>query len=86
MEYLIVVFRSRTETYNFSYLLKSYGVFSSIINTPRQVTVACGLCVKTRICDLNLIKSLLSRRNFSSFVGIFKITGNYNGIVSTNIY
>lgn len=86
MEYLIVVFRSRTETYNFSYLLKSYGVYSSIINTPRQVTVACGLCVKTRVYDLNLVKSLLNRRNFSSFVGIYKISGGYNGIISTNIY
>lgn len=76
MEYAIAVFRSRTETINFSNLLRSYGVGVSVINTPRKANVSCGISAKFEMSALAKAREILSRRSFMSFGGFFKISQN----------
>ena len=71
MEYMIAVFRARTETINFANILRSYGVNVMIISTPRQINVSCGISVRFNPAYLEKAKEILSRRKFDSFGGIY---------------
>jgi len=70
---MLAVFRSRTETLSFATLLNSYGVYCSVINTPRQINVACGISVKFSKKDELIARSILSRRRFDTFAGFYNI-------------
>lgn len=76
MSYYLVVFRSRSETMKFVNILNSYGVFVSVVNTPRQLSVSCGISAKIQTASLNLAKDILRRRQFYTFAGIFYSSGN----------
>ena len=78
--YAIIVFRSRTETMTFSQLLRSYGVRNSVINTPRQASVSCGISVKVELRYVDTAKNILLRRKFDSFGGIYQIYETRQGI------
>jgi len=69
--FYLIVFRARSETMKFYSILSSYGVNSEIVNTPRQVSVACGISLKILSKDLPIAKEILNRRQFSTFAGIF---------------
>lgn len=69
--FYLIVFRARSETMKFYSILSSYGVISEIVNTPRQLSVACGISLKLVAKDLVIAKEILNRRLFSTFAGIF---------------
>lgn len=71
MKYYLAVFRSRSQAYSFKSILDSYKVPSSIIPTPRQVSVSCSLSVKFEAKDLPIVKDIFKRRKFDTFVGFF---------------
>lgn len=77
--YIVIVFRSRTDTLVFSQLLKSYGVRNSVVNTPRQVSVSCGVSVKIDANSLETAQNLLKRRQFNSYAGTFVIYQSNDG-------
>ena len=68
---ILAVFRSKTETLNFASILRSYGVFCSIINTPRKINVSCGISVEFGAKYLNVAKQVVARRKFDTFAGFF---------------
>lgn len=70
---MLAVFRSRTETLNFASLLKSYGVYCSVVNTPRRINVSCGISVQFSAKDISFVKQILSRRKFDTFAGLVSI-------------
>ena len=70
---MLAVFRSRTETLNFAYILRSYGVFASVVNTPRKINVSCGISVSFNSSDLLVAKSIISRRGFNTFAGFYSV-------------
>ncbi|MCK9575088.1 MAG: DUF3343 domain-containing protein [Clostridia bacterium] len=82
MVYLLAVFRARTETLAYSQILKSYGVQCNIINTPRQVSVSCGISVKMPLNYFDIALAVRQRRSFSSFAGFFKISENPNNNIT----
>ncbi|MEG1752047.1 MAG: DUF3343 domain-containing protein [Clostridia bacterium] len=73
MDFLLAVFRSRTETISFANILSSYGVNSKIINTPRSINVSCGISVLLQPDAKQIVENILARRKFSTFGGLFKI-------------
>ena len=70
---LLAVFRSRTETLNFASILRSYNVQCIIVNTPRNINVACGISVKFNRKDIDVAKMIVSRRGLSTFGGFFEL-------------
>ncbi len=72
MNYL-VVFRARSETMKFANLLSSYGYRAIVVNTPRKISVACGISIKIDFIALDTAKLILSRRQFYTFAGIYKL-------------
>ena len=73
---IIVVFRARSETMNFSMILKSYGVLCQIINTPRVINVSCGISVKLSYSNLSQVEEILQRRKFVSYAGVYRLESN----------
>ncbi len=71
MEYIFVSFKSRTHTIDFASYIKGYGIEFSIINTPKEAGIGCGLSIKLDALYLEKIKYLLSIKRPNSFVGIF---------------
>ena len=46
MNDIIVVFRSRADALSFNTRLASYGVTGKVVNTPRSLSLSCGLSVR----------------------------------------
>ena len=44
--YIIAVFRTRTYTYGYFNELKKHNIRATIVDTPQQGKVACGISVK----------------------------------------
>ena len=73
MKYLIVAFKSRNNLLSFVKMLRYNGVAVDIINTPRSISVSCGLSAKTDFRNINLIINKLSQINYESFIGIYLV-------------
>lgn len=71
MRFVLAVFRSRTEALTFSNLLSSYGVSVSVVNTPRRISVSCGISIKFDVKFQVIASEILARRKFDTFVGFF---------------
>ncbi len=82
MKYLIISFNSRNSVMTFAKLARKNGLYTSIINTPRSVSVSCGLSVRTEFQNLQSIISLLKKSNLSGLIGVYSITrkGQYEEI------
>ncbi len=76
MKYLIIAFKSRTQLQNFVKTLRLYGINASIVNTPRNISISCGLSARTEYHYLTTIKSILQNNQFESLLGIYLITKN----------
>ena len=85
MEYLIVVFRSRSHTVKFHSFLEKNGIFSQIVNTPKELGVGCGLSVKVNTEQLQIMKKAIKIANLSSFIGIFKVKKTGGSIITRSI-
>lgn len=71
MIYYLVVFRSRNETIKFVNILNSYGFVATVVSTPRQISVSCGISSKIDGKAVEMAKQILQRRQFYTFAGIF---------------
>ena len=76
MKYLIIAFKSRNNLQSFARTLRLYGINVSIVNTPRSISISCGLSARTEYRYLNTVKTALSQTDLSSFIGIYVITRN----------
>ena len=73
MDYIIASFRSRAHTIKFYHLLRANGVNAELINTPKEAGVGCGLSVKFKKEQYNLVKQAVSATNLQSFAGFFAV-------------
>ena len=71
MQYIMAVFRSRTEALTFANILSSYRVPVSVISTPRRLSVSCGICIRFDSRLITIAKDVMLRRKFDTFVGFF---------------
>lgn len=71
MEYVIVAFRSRAHTVKFHEFLRRNGIFSEIVNTPKEAGVGCGLSVRVSKEKLSTVKRLAYLIKLNSLAGFF---------------
>lgn len=77
--YMLVAFGERSETLRLLEALRARYVNCSVINTPREISVGCGLSVKFEPKDLSRVQTALSAMRKKSFKGIFKnVRGAYS--------
>ena len=68
-----MAFRSRAHTIKFANLLRSQNFAMEIVNTPKEAGVGCGLSVKVKKQNYDLIKRLVLMSALSSFAGFFAV-------------
>lgn len=73
MTELIAVFRSRAQAIDCNSRLRSLGVQSGLINTPREANVGCGLSVKIPQNAVERAKRIILNGRYSAFYGFFKV-------------
>lgn len=78
-KYYVFAFSSRTDSMKFFQLLKGSGVYAQMINTPRIISLGCGLSVKVAPSYFAKSARLFRRQDYSSFLGAFEIDGSYRG-------
>lgn len=71
MLYIIAVFRSRTQTQSFAETMRYYGVQCSIVQTPSEARVGCGLSAKFAATERARAERIISFRRLNSFVGFY---------------
>ena len=74
MRYLLAIFKSRNETLYFANLLKTNGIYSVIISTPKEAGQTCGISVKYCLRDHSKARMLYQSKPFKSFYGFYIIT------------
>lgn len=68
----IAVFRSRAQAIDCNSKLRSLGIASSLINTPREANIGCGLSVRIPQNALDRAKRIIASGRYSAFYGFFK--------------
>lgn len=71
MEYIIVSYRSRAHTIKFHEILRRNGIYSEIVNTPKEANVGCGLSVRISKERFVLAKKIVHMLKLNSFAGFF---------------
>lgn len=69
----IAVFRSRAQAIDCNSRLRSLGVQSSLINTPREANIGCGLSVKIPQNAVERAKRIIANGKYSAFFGYLRI-------------
>ncbi len=70
---IIITFKSRNQALMFSSLLTSSRVPNKVINTPRHLSLSCGLSVKLSKVHEGIARRILSQNTFDSLGGIYTI-------------
>ncbi|MBO5285397.1 MAG: DUF3343 domain-containing protein [Clostridia bacterium] len=81
MEYFIIATASRTDAISLNYQLKAKGVRASVVSTPKEAKIGCGLSVKILSGDYFYALRLIKTAKVPSITGIFKVTETFEGKV-----
>lgn len=83
MENIIIVLNNRNNAMQLATYLKKSGVRCKIQNTPRELSISCGLSIYINNRDLPILRNIIMAYNYASFVKIYQIISN--GIVKKYI-
>ena len=70
---ILAVFRSRSQSIDYSARLKHYGVIAEIAPTPKEAKLGCGLCVRFDERVFTRAKAVLNAARYSTFKGFYKL-------------
>lgn len=77
MTYVLAIFRSRAQAVDCNIKLKSMGIASELINTPKEANIGCGLSLKLTQAAAERAKIIVRRANYSAFYGFFLMNNTY---------
>lgn len=75
MENIVAVFNNRNQAMRFSSNLKKLGIPSKVINTPRELSVSCGVSVVFSSRFLGQCKLIIGRYGFNN-IKLYITTGD----------
>lgn len=73
MTYYIAAFRSRAHTLRFYDTLRGYKLNCSVVNTPKEAGVGCGISVRLLEGALQYARLILMRGRYDTFAGFFRV-------------
>lgn len=82
MKKAVVVFRSKTEVFEFIEALAEKHIVAGTTGTPKEARIGCGIAADLEIRHLPVARSLVRSKNFKGYYGIF-IIEKINNRVST---
>ncbi|MBP5194070.1 MAG: DUF3343 domain-containing protein [Clostridia bacterium] len=74
MNYILAVFRSRTQTQNFAYVMRERGMDCSVVQTPPEANVGCGISARFFSRDLSRAERIIREYRLASFGGFYEMT------------
>ena len=69
----IAAFRSRQQVLMLESAMKKEGLNVSVITTPRDVALGCGLSVRFRMEDLNAVERLITAQRPTNLIGVYRV-------------
>ena len=69
----IASFRSRQQVMKFESALRREGVRVSIITTPRDVAVGCGLSIRFELSDFDQVARVYRLSSPSNLIGFYRV-------------
>lgn len=69
---MLVVYTARNSTIRLYETLSRFGISAEIVNTPRALSVGCGLSVKFRDCDYPKVRTKVASLPSSNYAGIWR--------------
>ena len=66
---ILAVFRSRSQSIDYSIRLKKFGVPSETVAAPKEVKIGCGLCVRFEDRQFQRAKAVMRTGNYTTFKG-----------------
>ena len=81
----IASFRSRQQVLKFEGALRRAGVHTSIITTPRDVSMGCGLSIRFAPEDYDRVQEVYRRVLPSNLIGFYRITMEGGRHVGTQV-
>jgi hypothetical protein len=76
MENIIAVFRNRSHAMQLATSLKKVGINSKIVNTPRELSVECGISVIVNYRFLREVNYIINSLRFNSNVKLYAFNQN----------
>ena len=80
MTEILAVFRSRSQAADCNTRLKNFGIPTSLVNTPKEANVGCGLSVKIPQILLPRARTLIISARYSAFYGFYTMQNLYGRI------
>ena len=80
MTYILAIFRSRSQAVDCNIRLKSRGVASELINTPKEANIGCGLSLRIPHAAGKRAETIIKKANYSAFYGFFVVQYTYGRI------
>ena len=73
MTFCLAVFRSRNETLYLANMLNSARIRASIVNSPKDAGISCGISVRFEEGFLNAVNRIIASKPFRSFAVMKKL-------------
>ena len=76
MDKIIAVFSNRNQSMQFASYLKRMNIACKTVNTPRELSVSCGISVVFPANALKQAQYIIQKNRFEAFVNFFIIKNN----------
>lgn len=85
MTEVLAVFRSRAQAIDCNTGLKAAGIPASLVNTPAEANIGCGLSVKIPQSMLARVRFFIRNGKYSAFYGFYAIQPVYGKTIIKRI-
>lgn len=75
----IAAFRSRQQVLLLESALRREGLQVSVITTPRDVALGCGLSVRFRMEDIDSVQRMIKIQRPTNLVGVYRVEPSGRG-------
>ena len=78
----IASFRSRQQVMQLESALRRMGVPASIVTTPRDVSLGCGLSVRFELSDASAVRDVYQHTRPGNLIGFYQVRRDMHGETS----
>ena len=72
-DYGIAAYRSRSQVLRLEDMLRREGVACSVVSTPREVALGCGLSVRFDLADTDRVRRAVARVPGAGLIGLYQV-------------
>lgn len=85
MTEVLAVFRSRAQAMDCNSRLRGARVAASLVNTPKEANIGCGLSIKFSSVNLPRVRTVIKSAGYSAFFGFYNVNNIYGRTVFSRL-